>query len=79
MTKKLTIGLRHRSQYVTCADLALSRVVKVVVHALLFDEARARWLDYVSVAVYSRSRAGAANEFVLNQGPVVRGLLGKRR
>ena len=52
-------------------------IVKVAVHTLLFDEARARWLEYVSVAMYLRPQAGAANEFVLNQGPIVRGLVGK--
>ena len=50
-------------------------VVKVVVHALLFDEA----MRAAATRDLEQAHWGAANEFVLNQGPVVRGLLGKCR
>ena len=65
------------SQHVTCADLA--RCQGIMVHALLFDEARTRWLDFTLVAVYTRDLEQAQWMNYLNQGPVVKGLLGKCR
>ena len=45
-------------------------VVKVVIHALLFDEV----MRAAATRDLEQAQRGAANEFVLNQGPVVKGV-----
>ena len=50
-------------------------MVKVVLHALLFNEGLACWLDHVSVAMYLRPRTGTTMNLFWTKGPLS-GLLG---
>ena len=48
-------------------------------HALTYSHDRVRPCAQLHLATSSSAQLGATNEFLLSQGPVVRGLLGKCR
>ena len=81
MPHTIQCRFRQDNKYAIAASTshALTYPVVKVVHALLFDAGPLLHCSMQATCDLEQAQRGAANEFVLNQGPVVRGLLWKCR